>query len=160
MGLIRLHTYIWCLNYLHVCSIFPFLLRSNEFDDVICDGHKPVHFSLPPRLSLFRHWLQLRLFSKYRSCKNNIISIKFKKIIDICNLIPSKILMVPARLVSALDKASAEETPFPLPDMSSPRSSLENLSFTMSVSRPKKMEATSNSDNDLQHICYLLIFCH
>lgn len=38
----------------------------------------------------------------------------------------------------ALDKAKADETPFPPPDMSSPKSSLENLSFINSISEPKQ----------------------
>lgn len=41
---------------------------------------------------------------------------------------------VPARFVMAFDNAKAEETPFPPPDMSSPRSSLANLSFINSTS--------------------------
>jgi hypothetical protein len=36
---------------------------------------------------------------------------------------------LPERFVIALDKASAEETPLPEPDMSSPRRSLANFSF-------------------------------
>ena len=34
----------------------------------------------------------------------------------------------------AFDKANAEETPFPAPDISSPKSSLPNLSLIKSVS--------------------------
>lgn len=41
---------------------------------------------------------------------------------------------LPARLVMALDRARAEDTPLPVPDMSSPSSSLENFSFTISAS--------------------------
>jgi len=41
---------------------------------------------------------------------------------------------VPARFVKAFDSAKAEETPFPPPDMSSPNSSLANLSFICSIS--------------------------
>lgn len=41
---------------------------------------------------------------------------------------------IPARLVMAFDSAKAEETPFPPPDMSSPRSSFPNLSFISSKS--------------------------
>jgi len=37
----------------------------------------------------------------------------------------------------AFDKANAEETPFPAPDMSSPKSSLANLSFIKSASEIK-----------------------
>lgn len=44
---------------------------------------------------------------------------------------------IPARFVMAFDKANAEETPFPAPDMSSPKSSLANLSFIKSVSEKK-----------------------
>jgi hypothetical protein len=40
----------------------------------------------------------------------------------------------PARLVTALERASAEGTPFPDPDMSSPSSSLPNFSFIRSMS--------------------------
>ena len=40
----------------------------------------------------------------------------------------------PARLVTALERASAEGTPFPDPDMSSPSSSLANFSFIRSIS--------------------------
>ena len=40
----------------------------------------------------------------------------------------------PARLVTALESASAEGTPFPDPDMSSPSSSLANFSFIRSIS--------------------------
>ncbi|URD98880.1 hypothetical protein MUK42_34900 [Musa troglodytarum] len=40
----------------------------------------------------------------------------------------------PARLVMALERARAEETPIPPPDMSSPRSSFANLSFINSIS--------------------------
>jgi hypothetical protein len=41
---------------------------------------------------------------------------------------------LPARFVIAFDNAKAEETPFPPPDISSPRSSLANLSFICSIS--------------------------
>ena len=41
---------------------------------------------------------------------------------------------LPARLVMALERARAEDTPLPVPDMSSPSSSLENFSFTISAS--------------------------
>lgn len=41
---------------------------------------------------------------------------------------------LPARLVMALDRARAEDTPLPVPDMSSPSSSLENFSLTISAS--------------------------
>lgn len=37
----------------------------------------------------------------------------------------------------AFDRAKAEETPFPAPDMSSPKSNLANLSFIKSVSEIK-----------------------
>lgn len=40
----------------------------------------------------------------------------------------------PARLVMAFERARAEETPIPPPDMSSPRSSFANLSFINSIS--------------------------
>lgn len=40
----------------------------------------------------------------------------------------------------AFDKANAEETPFPAPDMSSPRSSLANLSFIKSDSESKPLK--------------------
>jgi len=39
-----------------------------------------------------------------------------------------------ARLVTALESASADDTPLPVPDMSSPSSSLANFSFIMSSS--------------------------
>lgn len=42
--------------------------------------------------------------------------------------------MIPAKFVIAFDKAKADETPFPPPDMSSPRSNFENFSFNSSIS--------------------------
>lgn len=54
----------------------------------------------------------------------------------------------PARLVMAFDRARAEETPFPPPDMSSPSSSFANLSFIISMSavlgrsEPKALEVS------------------
>lgn len=41
---------------------------------------------------------------------------------------------LPARFVIAFDRAKAEETPFPPPDISSPKSNLANLSFISSTS--------------------------
>jgi len=41
---------------------------------------------------------------------------------------------LPARFVKAFDSAKADETPFPPPDMSSPNSSLANLSLICSIS--------------------------
>lgn len=48
-----------------------------------------------------------------------------------------KEILVPEIFVMAFDKARADETPFPPPDMSSPNSSLENLSFNISSSEPE-----------------------
>ena len=48
-------------------------------------------------------------------------------------------MAIPDRLVMALDIASAEHTPFPPPDMSSPRRSLENLSFIISISETHRV---------------------
>lgn len=44
----------------------------------------------------------------------------------------------PARFVMALDKARAEETPFPPPDISSPKSSFANFAFIKSKSETKQ----------------------
>lgn len=49
----------------------------------------------------------------------------------------------------AFDNAKADETPFPPPDISSPNSSLANLSFISSISESntnKKMEWNQNQD--------------
>lgn len=46
-------------------------------------------------------------------------------------------LNIPAVFVIAFDRAKADETPFPLPDISSPRSSFANLSFISSVSESR-----------------------
>lgn len=43
-------------------------------------------------------------------------------------------------MVIAFDKARAEETPFPPPDMSSPKSSFANLSFIISISTTNHKE--------------------
>ena len=48
-------------------------------------------------------------------------------------------MAIPDRLVMALEIASAEHTPFPPPDMSSPRRSLENLSFIISISETHRV---------------------
>ena len=53
-------------------------------------------------------------------------------------------LSIPARFVMAFDNAKADETPFPPPDISSPKSNLANLSFISSISesnRNKKMDS-------------------
>jgi hypothetical protein len=41
---------------------------------------------------------------------------------------------IPQRLVMAFEMASAVQTPFPDPDMSSPSNNFENLSFIISIS--------------------------
>ena len=41
---------------------------------------------------------------------------------------------IPARFVIAFDNAKADETPFPPPDISSPKSNLANRSFICSIS--------------------------
>lgn len=57
---------------------------------------------------------------------------------------------LPARLVMALDRARAEVTPLPVPDMSSPSSSLENFSLTISASATHKRESFLQQDCNLQ----------
>lgn len=53
------------------------------------------------------------------------------------NLIKVEQFYIPARFVNAFDKAKAEETPFPPPDISSPNNSFANLSFICSISESK-----------------------
>jgi hypothetical protein len=50
---------------------------------------------------------------------------------------------LPARFVMALERARAEETPLPVPDMSSPSSSLANFSFIRSKSAPGPVQIVS-----------------
>jgi len=47
----------------------------------------------------------------------------------------------------AFEIASAVHTPLPPPDMSSPRSSLANLSFIISISGRPKKKSTENPSN-------------
>jgi hypothetical protein len=63
-----------------------------------------------------------------------------------------------ARFVMALDSASADDTPLPVPDMSSPSSSLANFSFITSSSkfhawkrREEEMHRRSSSDHILKN---------
>lgn len=58
--------------------------------------------------------------------------------------------MLPARFVIALDKAKAEETPFPPPDMSSPRSNLANLSFIISTSARKTQNKCTHQKREIK----------
>ena len=50
----------------------------------------------------------------------------------------------------ALEMASAVPTPLPLPDMSSPSSSFENLSFIISISA--KFRRTVGPESRLLHV--------
>ena len=67
----------------------------------------------------------------------------------------------------AFDNAKADETPFPPPDISSPNSSLANLSFISSISESntnKKMEWNQNQDiydghNPYKIYIYIYILC-
>ncbi|CAI0423146.1 unnamed protein product [Linum tenue] len=62
--------------------------------------------------------------------------------------------MLPARFVMAFDNASAEETPFPPPDISSPRSNFANFSFICSISAtPPNIQDRSS----LKLGCFLLV---
>ena len=54
---------------------------------------------------------------------------------------------MPARFVMALERARAEETPLPVPDMSSPSSSLANFSFIRSKSAPGSSTGSVSSRN-------------
>jgi hypothetical protein len=47
---------------------------------------------------------------------------------------------IPARFVMAFDNAKADETPFPPPDISSPKSNFANLSFINSISESKPIK--------------------
>lgn len=52
---------------------------------------------------------------------------------------------IPARFVIAFDRAKADETPFPPPDISSPRSNFANFSFINSISEMKKQTNAINN---------------
>ena len=59
--------------------------------------------------------------------------------------IPERENVLPARFVMALERARAEDTPLPVPDMSSPSSSLENFSFTISASATHQRKSCFSS---------------
>lgn len=59
----------------------------------------------------------------------------------------------------ALDKARAEDTPFPPPDISSPRSNLENLSFNCPIAARKrtvKRREICREEEDMMELTYNL----
>lgn len=66
---------------------------------------------------------------------------------------------LPARLVMALDTASADGTPFPDPDMSSPSSSLANFSFISSISARKRLASLQNQSRSV-HARRRAVFDH
>lgn len=65
---------------------------------------------------------------------------------------------IPQRLVIAFEMANAEQTPLPLPDISSPSNNFANLSFIISISaqihREKKKKKIENFEQDI-HIILL-----
>nr|GMC88397.1 GBF-interacting protein like [Ipomoea batatas] len=62
----------------------------------------------------------------------------------------SKNCSIPERLVMAFETASAADTPFPPPDISSPRSSFENVSLSIPISamNPKTTEIPDQGEDE------------
>ena len=54
--------------HLHVNAVLRFLLRGDEFNDVIGYRQEPFHFLPPPCFPVRRHGLKFPLFSENRSC--------------------------------------------------------------------------------------------
>ena len=126
---------VWPPN-LHFSAVVQDLFLGDELDDVVGDGEEPADLPLPPRLPVRCHGLQLPLLAEHRGCRwmegGPCVLFAVSKDFRFRHEDSSK--SSPARLVTALERASAEGTPFPDPDMSSPSSSLANFSFIRSIS--------------------------
>jgi hypothetical protein len=97
---------------------------TNSINNVMSHRQKPVDLCPPPRLLFRGHWLQTALLPKLGSGKNR--RNKGQQVLRNRGSVREEMIL-PARLVMALERARAEDESLPVPDMSSPRSSLENL---------------------------------
>jgi hypothetical protein len=57
------------MHNLHFGAVVQDLFLGDELDDVIGNGQKPADLSLPPRLPVRRHGLQLPLLAEDGGCR-------------------------------------------------------------------------------------------